>query len=91
MATKTIKGRGALREAHLPSPDQGTQGNAQLERNPQVVWAQGTAAKAKAVKMFGQFEAIPTSGVDSDFKAWEALSDEAFNNWERVRKKGNDV
>lgn len=90
MATQTIEGKGALSEVDLPSPDKGTQGNAQLERHPQVVWSQGTGMAA-TVAMFGEFEVLPTSGVDSEFAAWEALSDEAFHIWERTRKQSDDA
>lgn len=27
--------------------------------------------------------------ADSEFHAWEALSDEVLNNWERTRKQGD--
>ena len=29
--------------------------------------------------------------ADSEFHAWEVLSDEVFDNWERTRKQGDDT
>jgi len=29
--------------------------------------------------------------ADSEFHAWEALSDEVFDNWERTQKQGDDT
>lgn len=86
MATITVTGSRALKDADVPSPDKGTRGEAQIDLNPKVDWVSGTAAAAEVVDMVGEFE--PTSVDEMD--TWLAASVEDFDEWEAEHQISRD-